>query len=107
MHSAIIVVEIPEQHFNAMANQAWLNFIGQIDRLRATKTDPVSQQRGVEQLAENVWLVNFRMNPAALARIVEAAEGMGFVYKILPLVDEPRWLPVELSPKPSEGRNVP
>lgn len=101
MHSAIIVVEIPAQHVNALNNQAWLNFNAQIDRLQRAKTDPVSKQKGVEQLGENVWLVNFRENPAALARLIEAAENMGFVYKILQLDGEPQWLPVGSNPKPS------
>ncbi len=101
MHSALIVVEIPEQHFNTSSNQAWLTFIGQIDRLTSSKTDPLDKQKGVERLGENVWLVNFRQNPAALARLIESARNMQFVYKILQLDAEPQWLPVNSNSKPS------
>ena len=101
MHSALIVVEIPTQHFNAANNQAWLTFIGQVDRLTSAKIDPLDKQQGVERLGENVWLVNFRQNPAALARLVGAAENMKLVCKILPFDTEPQWLPVASNPKPT------
>jgi hypothetical protein len=101
MHSAIIVVQMPEQHHNSASNQAWLTFLAGVDKLTSAKVDPLDKQPGVERLAENVWMVNFLQNPAALARLVEAAVAMKFVYKILQLDAAPQWLPVDSNPKPS------
>ena len=73
MHSAIVVVEMPETPYNATSNQIWQTFIAVVDRAAASKPDPIDKQKGVGRLGENVWLVNFQQNPAALARVVEAA----------------------------------
>ena len=94
MHSAIIVVEIPEAPFNATSNPAWENFLARVGRLTSHKPDLLDKQKGVERLGENVWLVNFLQNPAALARLVEAAVRMSLHYKILQLDAAPQWLPV-------------
>jgi hypothetical protein len=101
MHSAIIVVRMPEQHHSSAANQAWLAFLAGVDKLSSAKVDPLEKQQGVERLAENVWMVNFHQNPAALARVIEAAVVMKLVYKILQLDAVPQWLPVDSNPKPS------
>jgi hypothetical protein len=94
MHSAIIVVEMPEVRFDATSNPTWENFLARVDRLTSHKPDLIDKQKGVERLGENVWLVNFLQNPAALARLVEAAVRMPLHYKILQLDAAPQWLPV-------------
>jgi hypothetical protein len=101
MHSAIVVIEIPETPYNATSNQAWQMFLATIDRLQARTSDPLDKQEGVERLGENVWLVNFLQNPAALARLVETAARAERPYKILQLDAAPQWLPVGSDPKPS------
>jgi hypothetical protein len=101
MHSAIIVVPIPEQHHSSATNQAWQTFLAGIDRQTSQTPDPIGKQQGVERLAENVWLVNFQQNPEALARVIETSAKMKFAYKILQLDAAPQWLPVGSGPKPS------
>ena len=54
MHSAIIVVEIPEAPFNATSNPAWENFLARVVRLTSHKPDLLDKQKGVERLGENV-----------------------------------------------------
>jgi hypothetical protein len=101
LHNAIIVVQMPEQHHSSAANQAWQAFLARVDKLTSAKLDPLDKQRGVERLAENVWMVNFLQNPAALARVIEAGLAMKLVYKILQLDVAPQRLPVDSNPKPN------
>jgi len=92
MHSAIIVATMSSDQ------QRWNNFIAEIDRLRSPKPDPLRRSVGVEQLAENVWQVNFQQNPEPLARIVSCATQCRLAYKILQLDAEPQWLRVDPNP---------
>jgi hypothetical protein len=100
MHSAIIVIEMPEMAYNATSNQAWQTFLAMVDLTATHRPDPLHKQTGVERLGENVWLVNFLQNPAALARVVEAAVKKPLPYKILQLDAAPQWLPVGSGPEP-------
>jgi hypothetical protein len=86
MHSAIIVVQVPDN------KQRWLAFKATIDHLQRDKIDPLHKKKGVEQLSKNVWLVNFQENPEPLARLVSAAIEHRFDYGILQFDDEPKWL---------------
>jgi hypothetical protein len=95
MHSAIIVVSIPPNQ------QRWNKFIPEIDRLQTAQPDPLSKQRGVEQLAENVWMVNFRDNPEPLARLISAAVQHRFRQRILQFDDAPQWLQVDSNLEPT------
>jgi hypothetical protein len=64
----------------------WPTFVAETDR------NPTIAGNA-ERLADGVWLVNFRQSPAALSYLVCAAEARTISYKILPLADEPQWLP--------------
>jgi len=64
MHSALIVVEVPDN------KKKWRAFMDDIDRPEA---GPLHKSRGVERLSKNVWLVNFRENTEPLARLISAA----------------------------------
>lgn len=93
MHSAIVVVTMPEAPFDSAIHQSWQMFLA-----GAPQED---KPRGVEKLGENVWIVNFQRNPAAFAQLVHSAERLKLIYRILPLQDAPLWLPVDADPKPT------
>jgi hypothetical protein len=84
MHSAIVVVKIPEDQ------ATWLPFL-------ATVKDASAE--GALRLGENVWLVNFQAHPVALATLVKGAVAHGLTYGILQLDAEPQWLPAGIDPK--------
>lgn len=88
MHSAIFVATEPTNQ-----QQVWLNFLDD-----ARKNAKLKQH--AERLAEGVWLVNFQESPSALSFLVSSAEVRAIAYRILPLHDEPRWIPAETYPKP-------
>jgi len=89
MHSAIIVIEEPDRP----TPKSWQEFL--------SETAPELQRvGGATRLGEGVWLVNFQQSPAALAILVSAAERCGFRSGILPLRDEPQWLPAGFDPRP-------
>jgi hypothetical protein len=83
MHSAIFVAVNPATE---ETSTNWNTFIGEAAMSRTIT-------KNAERLAEGVWLVNFRMSPAALSFLVSAAEHRSIPYKILPLADAPQWLP--------------
>ena len=83
MHSALIVVELPDN------KKEWRAFMDDIDRPEA---GPLHKSRGVERLSKNVWLVNFRENTEPLARLISAATQHLFPYRILQFDAEPEWL---------------
>lgn len=86
MHSAIVVASPPETEAD---KQRWQLFLASIELL---KSNPA-----VDELAENVWLVNFEQSPAALARLLSAGQQHQFSQRILRLPDEPKWLRAEIS----------
>jgi hypothetical protein len=94
MHSAIIVVTMPNNE------QRWNKFIADVDRLGTAQPDPLRKRKDVEQLATNVWLVNFQQNPEPLARIVSAATQHRLPHRILQLDAAPQWLRVDSNPEP-------
>jgi hypothetical protein len=89
MHSALFVVKVPAEN---QSRQAWrASFRGHCQQL--------ALQKGALQLAENVWLINFQENPAALATLVHTSEHYPQTpYMLLPLGSEPQWLPAGASP---------
>jgi hypothetical protein len=95
MHSAIVCLNMPY----GFGSQKWRDFMADVDRLRYASPDHLEKQKGVSRLAENVWLVNFVENPAALSRLVSAAVEHQVAYGILQFDAEPRWLPAGYSPK--------
>jgi len=48
--------------------------------------------KGVERLAENVWLAEFASEPTSLAWLVVSAEKSHIAYRILQFADAPQWL---------------
>jgi hypothetical protein len=88
MHSALVVIQIPEN------DQKWLAVMASVENLQET-------QKGVARLAENVWLVNFQENPTALGRLIFSADQHRVRYGILQLADAPQWLPDDFDPKTS------
>jgi hypothetical protein len=95
MHSAIVVVKVPE------GEQSWPAF-------RATLKEPhvaaaLKDQQNVQRLAENVWLVNFQNNQEALIKLVDAAARHQFSYGILQLDEKPQWLPTSFDPEVIPG----
>jgi len=88
MHSAIIVVEVVAQRTD------WLEFT-------AAATSKLTHSKNVERLGENVWLTNFQTDPSALGWLTTLCEQRGIPYRILPLADAPRWLPVGSDPRPN------
>jgi hypothetical protein len=98
MHSAIVVIKMPDQPHTAPSNQKWLAFMADVDHLRHREQDHVQEPKGVARLAENVWLVNFLDNPAALARLVSCAAQHRLPYGILQLDAAPQWLPAGSDP---------
>ena len=89
MHSAIFVVQVPDQGIDA-GRQQWLNYLGAVE---------ASDLPAADRLAENVWLVNFEKHPEVLARLIDAAvRQYKLPYRILRLYAAPQWLPVETDP---------
>jgi hypothetical protein len=93
MHSVVVVVKIPEKMHDQPLNDRWNAFLADVHKLGQHQPDPLHKQRGVSRLGENVWLVNFIQNPAALARLVSCSSEHEFPYGILQLDAEPQWLP--------------
>lgn len=82
MHSAIIAIELPPETYNA--KQGWLAFSAHVGK--------AVESPAVKSLAPNVWQVNFREAPQALAQLIDGCERFGHTYKILQFDDEPQWL---------------
>ena len=101
MHSAIVVIGMPDTGHDGYSNPVWQTFLAIVNLTATNKPDPIDKQTGVERLGENVWLVNFLQNPAALSRLVDAAVRKPLPYRILQLDAAPQWLPVGSDSKPS------
>jgi hypothetical protein len=81
MHSAVFVAVEPE-----LKPQEWFQFIE-----HTNKNQLLAQF--AERLAQNVWLVAFHRSPSALAFLISSADARTIAFRILPLADEPQWLP--------------
>jgi hypothetical protein len=90
MHSAIVVVEFPSDG-TQQPQQRWQAFLAAIVPL-------LQKNSALVQLGENVWQVNFQQSPAAFAELISACGKLGLRYGILPLYDEPQWLPDGFDP---------
>jgi len=69
-------------------------------QLRDHVTNTARQYRGVERLADNVCLVNMRIDPLPLALLCNAAHQLGIAFRLLPFAEEPQWLPTSAGPTP-------
>ncbi len=103
MHSALVVVQKPEVPFNETESPNWRDFLADLNGLKLQKPNPIHYQPGVQWLAENVWLVDFQMNPDALAWLVVSANRKRLRYGILQLDGPPRWTPSGFVPAVVEG----
>jgi hypothetical protein len=103
MHSALFAVEAPADN----QSPAWQNVNGLWGQpLRSDQPSALDDKETVQQLAENVWLVNFQMNPAALATLIYGAERFRLSYKILPFEHEPEWLLGGSYPNTTQGQTA-
>ena len=84
MQYAIVMVVMPTE--NHEGRQTWQYFCAKIAK-------PLSNP-AVEELAMNMWQVNFQHSPAALSQLVAAADEFGFAYRVLPFDGEPQWIRV-------------
>jgi hypothetical protein len=84
MHFAILALTLDRPDERHIDRQSWHNFSGVIAR---TVENPA-----VKQIAPTVWQVDFRNNPGALAKLIDACEQFGYSYGILPFADEPPWI---------------
>ena len=99
MHSAIVVVVMPEMPHDLPSNQKWQAFLASVDDLQRSKPHPLDKQKGVLRLTENVWQVNFHENPEAFSRLVYCCSQHKLTYGILQLDAVPQWLPDGFDPK--------
>lgn len=83
MHSTIVAVKAPAD--DHQGRQSWAAFLATIASLESNQA-----ARRLDQL---VWLINFQESPAAFARLIDGCEKHGLTYGILPLADEPQWIP--------------
>ena len=86
MRKAIVVVEAPD---NEMQWKAFLNASGM-----GTAND------NVQELATNVWEIDFAASPTAFAQLVHAMKQFGLPGRILQLDADSQWLPVDSNPAP-------
>jgi hypothetical protein len=100
MHSAIVVINMPEMHESEGHHPKWLAFLADLCRAFEPVVSSLEDQEGVLRLAENVWQVNFQANPAGFARLVSCAMHHKLSYGILQLEDAPVWHPASFHPEP-------
>jgi hypothetical protein len=84
MKTVIVAVEMPQN------DQQWMGF------LAASGTIPRNEY--TEEIAQNVWQIDFERSPTTFAHLVHAMKKSGLRGKILPFVDEQKWLPVDSNP---------
>jgi hypothetical protein len=99
MHSAIVVINIPEKQEIEGHHPSWLAFQAKLCRASEPMVSGLEDQEGVLRLAENVWQVNFHDNPGAFARLVSCAMHHKLSYGILQLKEAPVWHPAAFHPK--------
>jgi hypothetical protein len=87
MKSVIVAVDMPD------SEQQWLTF------LSISGTIPANEH--TQNLAENVWQIDFAKSPTTFARLIDAMRRFGIPGRILPLDGESQWLPVDSNPMPS------
>jgi hypothetical protein len=100
MHSAIVVVNMPEMNEAEGHHPKWLAFSADLNRAAEPIMSPLEDQEGILRLGENVWQLNFQDNPDAYVRLIACAMRHGLSYGILQLKDAPIWHPASFRPKP-------
>jgi hypothetical protein len=99
MHSAIVVINMPEKHETEGHHPKWLAFLADLCRASKPMVSALEDQEGILRLTENVWQVNFHDNPSAFARLVSCAMHHQLSYGILQLKDAPVWHPAGFHPR--------
>jgi hypothetical protein len=107
MHSAIVVINMPEKAEAAEDHPDWLAFLKAMSAAAEPMLAPLAEQDGVLRLAENVWQVNFEKNPGMFARLVTSAMHHHLGYGILQLKDPPVWHPASFRPGPHFDQSNP
>jgi hypothetical protein len=64
--------------------------------LAASEINPLNE--ATEEIAENVWQIDFEKSPTTFASLVHAMKKLGIPGKILPFADGQKWLPVDSNP---------
>jgi hypothetical protein len=100
MHSAIVVINMPEKHESEGHHSKWLAFLADTCRADEPMMRSLADEASVLRLAENVWQVNFLDNPGAFARLISCAMHHKLSYGILQLKEAPVWHPAAFHPKP-------
>jgi hypothetical protein len=103
MHSAIIVINLPQKHETEEHHPKWIAFLRALCLSAEPMVTSLEDQDGVLRLAENVWQINFHENPGAFARLVSCAMQHRLEYGILQLKDAPVWHPAAFHPRPLLG----
>jgi hypothetical protein len=93
MHSAIVVINMPEKYESEGHHPKWVACLADLSRASEPMVSSLEDQDGVLRLAENVWQINFHDNPGAFARLVSCAIHHKLTYGILQLKDAPVWHP--------------
>jgi hypothetical protein len=55
MHSAIVVINLPEKHETEGQHPKWLAFLADVCRSSEPMVSSLEDQDGVMRMAENVW----------------------------------------------------
>ncbi|HEY4985306.1 MAG TPA: hypothetical protein VII39_01680 [Bradyrhizobium sp.] len=100
MHSAIVVINMPEKHELEAQHPKWSTYLADLNRASEPMVNALQDQEGVVRLAENVWQINFQDNPGAFARLISCAMHHKLTYGILQLKEAPVWHPAAFHPKP-------
>jgi hypothetical protein len=100
MHSAIVVINVPQKHETEGHHPKWITFLRELCLAAEPMVASLEDQDGVLRLAENVWQFNFHENLGAFARLVSCAMKHKLKYGILQLKDRPVWHPAAFHPNP-------
>jgi hypothetical protein len=100
MHSAIVVVNMPEKHESKEHHPKWLAFLADICRAFEPMMNSLEDEASVVRLSENVWQLNFRDNPGPFIRLISCAMHHQLTYGLLQLNEAPVWRPVTFHPTP-------
>jgi hypothetical protein len=98
MHSAIVVVNMPEKHESEGHHPKWLAFLADIYRASEPIMNSLGEDASIVRLSENVWQVNFHDNPGTFARLISCAMHHQLTYGIVQLREAPVWHPVTFRP---------
>jgi hypothetical protein len=100
MHSAIVVINMPEKHESKELHPKWFAFLADTCRAFEPMMNSLEDEASVVRLSENVWQLNFRDNPGTFTRLISCAMHHQLTYGLLQLNEAPVWHPVSFHPTP-------